>query len=186
MGKIIGRIATIIIFILCGLLIWRCCLVSDKSKFSTPSATEALKSAYSDGESDIFTVDVAAELADDGYFCAYGFYYNAESGEVQVAVRWNNSVYGYTDLDEGHEFSFYLLNETTEEKYPLAVIGSDKANMYNYRQLSAADVKLENDEKLTIVMELPDDYESSQVLKHAEQPFETYKLPKKLAAELAK
>lgn len=186
MGKIIGRIATVIILILCGMIIWRCCLVSDKSKFSTPAATEALKAAYADGESEILTVDVAAELADDGYFCAYGFYYNPESGEVQVAVRWNNSVYDYTYTEVGHEYSFYLMNETTEEKYPTVVIGSDKANMYNYRHLSAKGVKLQNNEKLIIVMDLPDDYESSQILKHAEQPFETYKLPKKLAAELLK
>lgn len=186
MGKIIGRIATVIILVLCGMIIWRCCMVSDKSKFSDPSATEALRSAYSDGESQIYTVKVAAELADDGYFCAYGFYYNPESEEVQVAVRWNDSVYNYTDMDEGHEYSFYLLNETTEEKYPTTVIESDKASMYNYRRLCAGGVKLETDEKLTIVMVLRDGYESSQVIKHAEQPFTTYKLPKKLAEELTK
>ena len=166
------------------MIIWRCCMVSDKSRYSDPAPTDALISAYSDGESEIYTVKVAAELADDGYFCAYGFYYNPESGQVQVAVRWNDSVYEYTDMEEGYEYTFYLLNETTEEKYPCTATESDKASMYNYRRLTADGVRLESDEKLTIVMELRDGNESSQVIKHAEQPFKTYKLPKKLSSEL--
>lgn len=186
MGKWIKRIGVSIIFIICGLLIWRCCIAADKSRFSTPTSTDALRSAFADGESVIYTVDVAAELADDGYFCAYGFYYNPESGEVQFAVRWNDSVYEYTDMAEGHEYSFYLLNETTGEKYPATVIESDRATLYNYRHLAADGVELGNEENLTAVMELRDGYESKQVLKHPEQPFETYKIPAKLMKELTK
>lgn len=186
MGKIFWRITTAVILIFCGLIIWRCCIAADKSKFSDLTVTDSLTQAYSDGESVIYTVKVAAELADDGYFTTYGFFYNPESSEVQLAVRWNDSVYEYTDMEEGHEYSFYLLNETTGEKYPATAVDSARATMYNYRKLIAPGVKLENEEKLVIVMELRDGYESSMVIKHAEQPFEAYKLPKKLAEELTK
>ncbi len=184
MGKIILRIGTAIIFILCALLIWRSCMVADKSKFSKPVATESLVAAYEDGDSEILTVKVSAEISDDGYFSAYAFYYNPESGEVQFAVRWNDSVYEYTDMEEGHEYSFYLLNETTGEKYPAVAVESDKNLFYNYRRMTAQGVELEDDEKLIAVMELRDDHESTIVIKHAEQPFKTYKLPSKLMKEL--
>lgn len=184
MGKIILRIGTIIIFILCALLIWRSCMVADKSTFNKPVATEALTAAYLDGDSEMLTVKVSAELADDGYFTAYAFYYNPESGEAQFAVRWNDSVYEYTDMEEGHEYSFYLLNETTGEKYPVTAIESKKNLFYNYRRMVSRGVKVENDEKLVLVMELRDEYTSTIVIKHAEQPFTEYKLPAKLKKEL--
>ncbi|MBE6626582.1 MAG: hypothetical protein E7628_05315 [Ruminococcaceae bacterium] len=184
MGKTILRIGTIIIFILCGMLIWRSCMVADKSTFSKPVATESLMAAYEDGESKMLTVKISAEISDDGYFSAYAFYYNPESGEAQFAVRWNDSVYEYTDMDEGHEYSFYLLNETTGETYPASAIESKKNLFYNYRRMVSSGVKVEEDEKLVLVMELRDGYTSTIVIKHAEQQFKEYKLPNKLKKEL--
>ena len=184
MGKIILRIGTVIIFILCGLLIWRSCMVADKSTYSKPVVTESLTEAYLDGESKMLTVKVSAEISDDGYFTAYAFYYNPESGEAQFAVRWNDSVYEYTDMDEGHEYVFYLHNETTDEKYPIVAIESKKNLFYNYRRMVSEGVKVEDNEKLVLVMELRDEYTSSIVIKHAEQTFTEYKLPAKLEKEL--
>lgn len=184
MGKIILRIGTAIIFILCALLIWRSCMVADKSTFSKPIATDALIAAYEDGESEMYTVKVNAEISDDGYFSAYAFYYNPESGEAQFAVRWNDSVYEYTDMEAGYEYTFYLLNETTGEKYPATATESDKNLFYNYRRMVAGGVKVESDEKLVAVMELRDGHESKIVIKHAEQEMKGYKLPGKLKNEL--
>lgn len=184
MGKKILRIGTAIIFILCALLIWRSCMVADKSTFSKPIATDALIAAYEDGDSKILTVKISAEISDDGYFTAYAFYYNPESGEAQFAVRWNDSVYEYTDMEAGYEYSFYLLNETTGETYPVSAIESKKNLFYNYRRMVSSGVKVEEDEKLVLVMELRDEYTSTIVIKHAEQQFKEYKLPNKLKKEL--
>ena len=176
MGKIVKRAATAIVFIIIGLFVIRCCMAADKSKFSSLTATDALKAAWADGESEILTVRVESEIAKDGYFSAYGFYYNPESGEVQFAVRWNRSVYRYTDMAEGHEFVFHLLNETTGETFPAHAAESDSLSVYQYRKMIAEGVRVGNEEQLTVVMELRDGFESVQVLKYAEQPFETYKV----------
>ena len=184
MGKFVKRAATAIVFIVCGLFIIRCCMAADKSKFSGLVVTDALRQAYADGQSEIVTVKVESELAKDGYFAAYGFYYNPESGEVQFAVRWNESVYRYTDMEPGHEFSFHLENETTGETWPAEAIDSASLSVYRYRKMTAEGVKVADDELLTAVMELRDGFESRQVLKYAEQPFKPAKLPRSFLKDL--
>ena len=185
-GKIVRITATVIVFSIIGLFVFRCWMVADKSRFSKPVSTDALRSAWADGDSEMLTVKVESELADDGYFAAYGFYYNPESGEVQFAVRWNRSVYEYTDMTPGHEFSFYLLNETTGETWPAEAAEQGSMLIYQYRRMRAEGVRVGDGEQLTAVMELRDGFESRQVLKYAEQPFKPYKLPAKLAKELAR
>lgn len=184
-GRVVRIAATTVVFVIIGLFVIRCWMVADKSRFSDLVPTDALRSAWADGESEILTVKVESELAKDGYFAAYGFYYNPESGEVQFAVRWNRSVYRYTDMPEGHEFSFSLLNETTGAVYPAEAVESGSMSIYSYRRMRAEGVKVENEEQLTAVMELRDGFDSRQVLKYAEQPFLTYKVKAKFIKSLA-
>ena len=185
MKKTVKILAYAILFIICAMFIFRCCMAADKSKFSKLEATDALRDAYADGVSEMFSVKIEREMSEDGYFSAYGFYYNSEVGEVQLAVRWNDSVYDYTDMEKGHEFSFYLLNETTGEKYPMTAVGSSKFSFYNYRKLTADGVSVENDEQLTVIMELRDGYESRQIIKYDEQPFKNYSPSKSFIKKLA-
>ncbi|MBE6541848.1 MAG: hypothetical protein E7672_05310 [Ruminococcaceae bacterium] len=185
MGKIIKKIMTAIIFILCGMIIFRCCMVADKSTFKDLYVTDDLKSAYSGGESVMYTVDVKAEISDEGYFSAYGFYYNPEASEAQFAARWNDSAYEYTEMEEGHEYVFYLLNETTGETYEAKCVDSTKKMIYNYRKYIVSDCVIGEADLIKIVMELKDGDKSTQFLKHAEQPLEEYKVKGKLLKELS-
>jgi len=184
-GKVVRIVATVFVFVVIGLFVIRCWMVADKSRFSDPIPTDALRSAWADGESGMLTVKISAELAKDGYFSAYGFYFNPESGEAQFAVRWNRSVYSYTDMPEGHEFTFYLLNETTGAVYPASAVESASMSIYQYRRMIAEGVSVGEDEQLTAVMELRDEFDSRQVLKYAEQPFNEYRLKGKLLKQLA-
>ncbi len=173
-----------IMFTVCGLFILRCCMVSDKSVFDEIYVTDSLRAAYSDGESLMYTVDMQAELADDGYFAAYAFCYNPESGEAQLAVRWNDSVYDYTDMEVGHEYAFHLLNETTGEIYPAEAIDSEKRMMYSYRKLVIPGVVINDGDQITAVMELRDGFESTQVLKYGEQELDEQAVRGALLKEL--
>ena len=184
MEKVVKTIGVIIVLSLCGMFVIRCILVADKSAFSSPSATDALKSAYADGESLTYTVEISPEMAEDGYFSAYGFYYNVESGEVQFAVRWNNSVYDYTDMEKGYEYTFLLRNETTGEEYAAVSFDSTEKFMYNYRHLKAEGVSIGENDEVTAIMELRDGFESRQVIKYGEQPMEEYKIKSGFKKEL--
>lgn len=178
MGKAIKWAAAAVVLILCALMIWRCWLVADKSVFSKPVATDTLETAWKNGETDFLTVSrLEREISEDGYFTAYGLWYHPASGEVQLAVRWNDSVYSYTDMPEGWEYSFYLLNETTGDTYPAQVTEKKDRLMYHYRHLAVPDVQVGSDEQLTAVMELRDGFESRQVLKFDLQEWSAAKVP---------
>ncbi len=183
-GKIIKITSAALVLLICVMFILRCCMAGDKSVFADICATEALRSAYVDGESNTFTVEISAEIADDGYFSAYAFYYNDESGEAQLAVRWNDSVYGYTDIPEGYEFTVKLRNETTGEEYLGTTVDAEERLMYNYRKIIVSGCKFGEGDQISAVMPLRDEFESVQVLKYAEQPFEEYKIKGKLLREL--
>lgn len=176
MEKFVKRFATLILFIVCGMFVIRCFMVADKSEFSKPLITDAMRAAYADASAVTYTVDIAREISEDGYFSAYGFYYTPASGEVQLAVRWNDSVYGYVGMEEGYEFSFHLLNETTGVKYPLVMVETTEKNIYNYRRLIAEGVSLGEAEQMVVVMELRDGFESTHPIKYAEQQLEEYRV----------
>lgn len=185
MEKIVKKTATAIVLLLCLMFVVRCCMAGDKSVLNDLALTDSLRAAYADGESELKTVKVEREISNDGYFAAYAFTYNPESGEAQFTVRWNKSVYEYTDMEPEHEFSFHLLNETTGETFPAVCLEGTSRAMYRYRKLAAEGVSCGDGEQLTAVMELRDGYESTQVLKYAEQPFTETKLPRGVRRELA-
>lgn len=182
--KIIKIAAYVIIFTLCFMFVVRCFMVADKSTFDEIYPTDSLRAAYADGEIEMKTVKVEEEIATDGYFAAYAFYFCPEAGEVQCTVRWNDSTYEYTDMEKGHEYAFYFLNEGTGEKYPARALDSAKKAMYNYRKLVADGVELGESDRLTLKMEIRDGYESSQVIRYGEQPLKDCKVPKKILNQL--
>ncbi len=203
-GKVIKWIALIIMYTIICLFVIRCCMAADRSKFADLRATDALRAAWADGESEILTSKVEKENSDRGYFTAYGFYYNPESGEVQFAVRWNRSAYTYTGMEEDHEFAFHLLlnevvpnekeGKASEQKWPVPAdaawsaraVDSDQKSMYRYRKMIVDGVTAGDTDKLTLVMELRDGFVDRLVLKYAELPFKPYTPKKSFLNEVQK
>ncbi len=184
MVNFVKKAGSAIVLTLCALFIIRCFMVSDKSVFSSLIPTEALAAAYSDGESVTQTVKISSQMSERGYFTAYGFYYNEESGEVQLSFRWNDSAYGYTYTEEGSEFSFVLRNVTTGEEYPVEVVDSKKRSLYNYRKTLTHGVKIGEADEFAAVMVLQDGYEDKITIKWEEQPMVEYKIKSGLMKEL--
>ena len=185
MEKFVKYTATAILFIVCGMFVFRCCMVADKSTFDELAVTPGLTGALADGETDVFSVKrVEREISESGYFCAYGFYWIPEAGEIQCTVRWNDSAYEYTGMEEGLDYTFHLLNETTGAVYPCEAIGSEKNGIYNFRKLVASGASVTETERLTVVMELRDGYTDTQIIKFAEQPMSDYKVPKSVLKEI--
>ncbi len=180
MQKFVKVFGYIIIFTLCAAFIIRCIMVADKSVFSKLTVTDEMIAAYTEDSAVGFvkTVDIAAELSDDGYFSAYAFYYTPSASQAQLTVRWNDSVYEYTAMEFGTEFEFELLNETTGESYPCQTVDAKEKTIYNFRKLMADGVVFGPDDEIVIVMKLRDGFTSRQVICYAEQPLEDYKLSK--------
>jgi len=185
MEKFVKYTATAILFIVCAMFVFRCCMVADKSTFDELAVTPGLTAALADGESDIYSVPrVEREISESGYFCAYAYYWIPEAGEIQCTVRWNDSAYEYTGMTEGTEYVFHLLNETTGETFPCTVLDSAKKGIYNFRKLAASNASVTDTERLTVVMELRDGYTDTQIIKFAEQPMSKYKVPTSLLKEI--
>ena len=178
MRKAIKIILLTILFGICALLIWRCCIYADKSKFSSPEATDAVKAAFSEnGEVSAYSIKIHRENSENGYFSAYGFYWFREAEEAQLAVRWNDSAYEYTNTGSGYEFSFCIRNETTGEKYPASVAGTARAVFYNYRKLVFEGLTINENDELSLVMYVDNMEVDACAVKHAEQGIEGYSLP---------
>lgn len=184
MKKIITTTLTAILTIIIAMFILRCCMASDRSVYSKPAVTDALREAYADGTSVILVHTQTTEISDDGLFAAFNMFYNPESGELQFAVRWNNSTYRSTGKPEGYDFDFVAVNETTGEEYPCTITEGTKRLMYNYRRVTAEGVSLDTGDTLTVRMIVSDHFKSEQVLKYDGQPLKEYKLPRSLSKEL--
>ncbi len=186
MKKFVKIFAYVIIFTLFGAFIIRCIMVADKSTFAKPMMTAQMIDAYSDGAADGFvqTVDVAREMSEAGYFCAYGFYYVPAVSQAQVTVRWNDSAYTYTDMAEGTEFAFVLRNETTGEEFPAVAVEEKEKSIYNFRRLVIDNVTFGADDELAVVMLLRDGHTDRQIVRAEGQPVESYRLSGKELALL--
>ena len=180
MKKAIKIILTVILFAVIALFVYRCYMVADHSYGGTPYVTEALKSAFADDESEILKSNSSGEISESGLFAAYNMFYNPESGEVQVTVRWNKSTYEKTSTPDGEDFDFVIKNETTGEEFPCTIIESHVRSLYRYRRLIAKAVIGDSD-RVTIEMVKSGD---SQLLKHESQPLGRYKMSGKLHSAL--
>ena len=184
MKKAIKITAVILLFLTCGFFIFRCCMVSDKSVLKDLYITDGLRHAYADGESIIYTVNIAQEISSDGYFSAYAFYYNPESSEAQITIRYNDSVFNYLDSDEVYEFDFLIRNTTTGEEFSARTVESAEKYMYNFRKLIIEGFTYNEGDELFIVMKHRGGTESTHLIKAAEQPSTEYKVSGKLLSSL--
>ncbi len=171
--KIVKRVLVFIIFAICALLIWRVIVLSDKSKLSTLEITDSISQTIKSGEAKVLTSDIYQELSASGYFCAYGLYYDPVSKELQITVRWNDSIYKKSSsISDGAEFDFFISNETSGNKYEVfSILKSDKNLMYNYRKLIFTGVEAEDSSQISLTMKIPGIGEDSQTLKYDDQPF---------------
>ena len=185
MKKILKRVGIGIIFLLCLILIWRCCLVADKSKYADLFPTEGLKTAYSSGNAAVYTVKIAAEMSDSGRFSAYGFYYVPETHEVQLALRWNDSTYKAMSADPGTDLRFALSNETTGEQFDVSFSETSHSTFYNYRRAAVTGITISEGDEIKLSLLHGDGLEAdSMIIKHAEQEMEGYTIPNSVINKL--
>jgi hypothetical protein len=185
MKKYLKRIGVGLILLICAILIWRCCLVADKSRYADLSPTDGLKAAYSSDGTDVFTVKIAAEMSDSGRFSAYGFYYIPDAGEVQLALRWNDSTYKNMAAEPGTDLTFVLKNETSGEQFDVSFSESYHSTFYNYRRAVVKGISISDTDEIKLYLMHGDGTEAdSMYIKHAEQSLEKYTIPNNILKEL--
>lgn len=170
-GRIAKYVVITILFVLIGLFILRCCFAADHSTLSKIYPTDALRAVYArDGkETELLTHAVVREIAADGYMACYAFVYVPAANEVQVTVRYNDSVFDYNKLPEDTVFTYTLTDTDTELAVPGAVVQEEKRLMYNYRRLVFSGVTLTETNDLVIRMLAGEEQISVDTLHYADQ-----------------
>jgi len=180
--KIAGKIAKWIVVgfvaVFNLMFIFRCCVAADQSRLSDIVPTEALRAAYADGEIAIVTHDVVREISENGYMSAYAYVYSPEAKELQVTVRYNNSVYEYNGLTPGSPFTYTLHDTVSEAVWEPTRIVEDSMWMYNYRRLVFSDVEFSDTSDLIVRMHCAGEEISFETVHFADQNAvtEPYKL----------
>lgn len=158
----------------------------DSSKvFTDVIPTENMKTAYANGE-EILTHELIQNIADDGNSRGYSMVYLAESGELQITVKYNLSILKKASLPDGYEFQFKLYDTETEREYYAVYYQRDTKGNYGYARAVFEGVHFSDSADIEIVMcgeDYIDDYSCYKV-HAAKQEFEPYTLSKEEIALL--
>ncbi len=101
---------TVLLFLIIGAFVLRVIISSDKSLFDDFVVSEDTRAAYAEhGSLTVRRMDLKNLISEYGYFSAYYMYFVEETGELQVAVRYNVSALNYTDTESDGQLDFRLL-----------------------------------------------------------------------------
>lgn len=169
-----GRIAKIIVisilYILIGLFIFRCCFASNQSTLNDVLPTDALTAASADEViPEMLTHDIVTEISQDGNIACYAFVYIPEIREIQVTVRYNDSIYEKQSLPADTAFTFTLTDSDTKAEVTGESLASKKIWMYTYHRLVFRDVNISDTNDLLLQMYAEDKAVAVDVIHYKDQ-----------------
>lgn len=187
-GTVAKIFVSAIVFILCGLFILRCCVAADEGVLSTLTITDMLREAYAaDPNMEMLTHDTPFEISEDGYMTAYALVIIPKAEQVQITVRYNDSIFSYNNLPEDAPFTYTLTD--SESGAVIAAVPAEQAEkwMYNYRRLVFDGVPFTEESNLTVAIWCGEEKITEELIHHADQNVvnESYTLSRKEKAALA-
>ena len=169
-----GRIAKIIVisilYILIGLFIFRCCFASNQSTLNDVLPTDALTAASADGViPEMLTHDIVTEISQDGNIACYAFVYIPEIREIQLTVRYNDSIYEKESLAADTVFTFGLTDSDTKAQVTGEILATKKVWMYTYHRLVFREVSISDTNDLLLQMYAGDKAVAVDVIHYKDQ-----------------
>ena len=150
-GKIAKYILTFIVFFLCGLFIFRCCIAADQSVLKQLTVTDSLREAYAaDPDLEMLTHEMPFEISEDGYLSGYALVMIPSIEQTQITLRYNDSIYSYNELPEDAYFTYRLTDSETGEEVIGKVLASQDKWMYNYRRVVFDGLSWTQENNLTV------------------------------------
>ncbi len=152
-GKIAKYVITFIVFFLCGLFIFRCCISTDQSVLKSLTVTDSLREAYAaDPDLTILTHDLPFEISEDGYLVGYSLVMIPSIEQTQITLRYNDSIYSYNELPTDAHFTYSLTDSHTGEENFGEVLASQEKWMYNYRRVVFDGISWTEENNLTVTL----------------------------------
>ncbi len=166
---------------------------ADRSTLSEIAPTANARAAYKElGEKAFTTHDFLRDISADGYFTAYGLSYCQSKKEVQITIRYNDSLperYLPGTLPEDYYFKLCdkegnILAKSTTEK-------TKERYFYNYMRIAFENVEIQPDSEIYLYLcadgsDYPKDITEGFMVHAPGQEFESLDLSDEEAEELKK
>ncbi len=168
-GTVAKTVCTVLLFVICGLFILRCCVAADQSLLNDLTPNRVLASAYNENPAlELFTHKTPKEISTDGYMAAYALFIIPEARQVQITVRYNDSIFSYNDLPEDTVFTYTLQSSTGGEVTAVPVDEAERW-MYNYKRLVFDGVDFTEETNLTLNIYSGETKITWQLIHHKDQ-----------------
>lgn len=151
--KIIGRILILVFIVGVLVILGRIFMMDDNGSLTKIIPTDAARQAYASLEKEAFlTHKFSAPIAPDGYFSAHSLVYNKDHGELQLTARYNESVYGYLDVEDGDDFYWELRDAEGNTISVGKVADTEQKYFYRHFRLIFSNVTVEEGDSLFLFM----------------------------------
>lgn len=183
-GKIIKWLFFALIAAVFAFILIRIFMLDDKRTFRDIYPTENAKSAYADMGEGAFTYHkLPMDIASNGYYMAYGMVYCEKRGEMQLTVKYNDSLTDiYLEGSDAADFRWELENENGDTLAVGKVLDTTEKYQYNYIRLAFENVEADGEIYLKLVCDklgYPHEGEDPNLAVHTERnEFKAYKLSK--------
>ena len=191
-GKVIKRIFTVFIIVFFAFIIIRIIMLDDKSTLKDIYPTENFKESYSQNGDGAFSYHkMNSKISYDGYYSAYGMVYDENTGEVQLTVKYNDSLTEkYLAGAVKEDFRWELTDENGEVISTAKEVGEAEKYQYNYVRLVFENVSFGKTVNLRLAcdkLEYPKEKSEVNFIVHTEgEKFKAYKLSGEEKAQLDK
>ena len=181
-GKIVKFIFAALFIVFMAAVILRIFMLKDSRTLSDIYPTEAAKTAYAeDGSSAFLTHKPADEISSDGYYSAYAIVYAPEEKELQLTVRYNDSLperYMLGSIPENYAWELRDGDGTVIAEG--TVLDIAEKYRYNYVRVAFDGVEIGDDDELYLFLisdevQYPEADTEGLRLHGPENSFKTYK-----------
>lgn len=187
----IAFISAMVIFV--GFLAIRMFMTSDRSALSSVYPTEDATKAYESLGNDAFkTHKLLSDMSEDGYYTAYAFTYCESEKEVQITVRYNESLSeNYLVGSDPEKYYFELRDAEGNTIARSKAVDTKERYFYRHIRLAFSDVDLSDYEYVYLFLvcdecSYPAEHTEGILIHHSSMEFKTYKLSKSEKEALGK
>ena len=164
-------VAILIVFL--AFIAFRVFMTSDRTTLDEVYPTDAFVSAYKEDGKDAFvTYKLPYDMSEDGYFTAYSVAYCKGGKELQITVRYNDSLSeNYLPDSDPDKYYFELRDEDGNTISRAEVVAEKERYFYNHFRLAFSNVEMDKDTELYLFLccdecQYPADHTRGIIIKH--------------------
>ena len=187
----IAFVSAMVVFV--TFLAIRMFMTSDRSALNSIYPTEGAVSAYAALGKDAFkTHSLLSDMSEDGYYTAYGLTYCESEKELQITVRYNESLSENYLIGSDPENYYFELRDSKGNTIARSEAVEEKERyFYRHLRLAFSDVDLDDYEEVYLFLiseecSYPAEHTEGILIHHPSIEFKSYKLSKSEIEALTK